>query len=143
MPPSEWRPRCGPEALLDWTQNIEREMGRQRPSAGDLAASILTCCCWATGVRSPELEIPHPRMTFRRFVSGARGGDSRRYAARTQWLDGERIAAALAAVANYWPCLAHRVGVIQVAKRAARLVRRTPVVRPSRPTDYLVAGRLP
>jgi 2-amino-4-hydroxy-6-hydroxymethyldihydropteridine diphosphokinase len=59
----------GPEALLAWTQHVEREMGRERlvrwgPRRIDIDVLLLG----SHVIRSHELEIPHPRMTYRRFV---------------------------------------------------------------------------
>jgi 2-amino-4-hydroxy-6-hydroxymethyldihydropteridine diphosphokinase len=59
----------GPEALLDWAQHVEREMGRQRQVRwGPRRIDIDVLLLGSHVIRSPELEIPHPRMTFRRFV---------------------------------------------------------------------------
>jgi 2-amino-4-hydroxy-6-hydroxymethyldihydropteridine diphosphokinase len=59
----------GPEALLDWTQHVEREMGRQRQVRwGPRRIDIDVLLLGSYVIRSRELEIPHPRMTYRRFV---------------------------------------------------------------------------
>jgi len=55
--------------LLSRTQRIEREMGRQRYQVGGprtIDVDILLYGRFA--IRTPQLEIPHPRMASRRFV---------------------------------------------------------------------------
>ena len=58
-----------PRQLLARTQKIEREMGR-RPGVekGPRVIDIDIVLFGTSIVRTPELEIPHPRMTGRRFV---------------------------------------------------------------------------
>ncbi len=58
-----------PPELLRTTQRLENELGRQRrqrwgPRTIDLDLLIYD----QVRMRTPELEIPHPRMAFRRFV---------------------------------------------------------------------------
>jgi 2-amino-4-hydroxy-6-hydroxymethyldihydropteridine diphosphokinase len=59
----------GPAALLEWTQKIEKEMGRERLVRwGPRRIDIDILLFGTAEVRSPPLEIPHPRMTCRPFV---------------------------------------------------------------------------
>ncbi|MCR4413365.1 MAG: 2-amino-4-hydroxy-6-hydroxymethyldihydropteridine diphosphokinase [Thermoguttaceae bacterium] len=58
-----------PNALLEWLQDLERRLGRQRttrwgPRTIDL--DLLLYDHWV--VDSPSLVLPHPRMAWRRFV---------------------------------------------------------------------------
>ncbi len=58
-----------PMQLLARTQKIERELGRKRK--GDLSPRTIDIDILLFGnfvVTTPELTIPHPRMTERRFV---------------------------------------------------------------------------
>lgn len=58
-----------PMQLLERTQAIERKMGRQRVQAGGPRAIDIDILLYGNFViRAPRLEIPHPRMTARRFV---------------------------------------------------------------------------
>ncbi len=58
-----------PMQLLERTQKIEREMGRQRVKvSGPRTIDIDILLYGNFVIRTPQLEIPHPRMTARRFV---------------------------------------------------------------------------
>ena len=58
-----------PRQLLALTQRIERELGRVRTVAkGPRTIDIDILLFGSTVMRTKELEIPHPRMTERRFV---------------------------------------------------------------------------
>jgi 2-amino-4-hydroxy-6-hydroxymethyldihydropteridine diphosphokinase len=58
-----------PRRLLALTQRIERELGRIRTVAkGPRTLDIDILLFGKTVMRTRELEIPHPRMTERRFV---------------------------------------------------------------------------
>jgi 2-amino-4-hydroxy-6-hydroxymethyldihydropteridine diphosphokinase len=58
-----------PRQLLSLTQRIERELGRIRTVAkGPRTLDIDILLFGKTVMRTKELEIPHPRMTERRFV---------------------------------------------------------------------------
>jgi 2-amino-4-hydroxy-6-hydroxymethyldihydropteridine diphosphokinase len=58
-----------PRQLLSRTQRIERDLGRVRTvPKGPRTVDIDILLFDDTVVRTPELEIPHPRMTDRRFV---------------------------------------------------------------------------
>lgn len=58
-----------PMQLLARTQKIEREMGRQRVKIGGPRTIDIDILLYGNFViRTPQLEIPHPRMTARRFV---------------------------------------------------------------------------
>jgi len=58
-----------PRQLFQHLQRIEREMGRvRRISKGPRLIDLDILLYETAVVKSPELEIPHPRMTERRFV---------------------------------------------------------------------------
>ena len=58
-----------PMQLLARTQKIEREMGRQRAKIGGPRSIDLDILLYGNVViQTPQLEVPHPRMTQRRFV---------------------------------------------------------------------------
>jgi len=58
-----------PRQLLARTQKIEREMGRRRGIAkGPRVIDIDIVLFGNSRVHTPELEVPHPRMSERRFV---------------------------------------------------------------------------
>jgi 2-amino-4-hydroxy-6-hydroxymethyldihydropteridine diphosphokinase len=58
-----------PRQLLALMQRIERELGRVRTIArGPRTIDIDILLFGSTVMRTKELEIPHPRMTERRFV---------------------------------------------------------------------------
>jgi 2-amino-4-hydroxy-6-hydroxymethyldihydropteridine diphosphokinase len=58
-----------PIQLLARTQKIEREMGRQLVKiSGPRTIDIDILLYGNFVIRTPQLEIPHPRMTARRFV---------------------------------------------------------------------------
>ncbi len=58
-----------PRQLLKRAQKIEREMGRHRGVAkGPRVIDIDIVLFGASIVLAPDLEIPHPRMSERRFV---------------------------------------------------------------------------
>ena len=58
-----------PMQLLARTQKIEREMGRRRGKIGGPRSIDVDILLYGNFViRTPQLEIPHPRMTARRFV---------------------------------------------------------------------------
>lgn len=58
-----------PRQLFQHIQRIEREMGRvRRTPKGPRLIDLDILLCENAVVKSPELEIPHPRMTERRFV---------------------------------------------------------------------------
>jgi 2-amino-4-hydroxy-6-hydroxymethyldihydropteridine diphosphokinase len=55
--------------LLSRTQQIERAMGRQRIKIGGPRTIDIDILLYGNFVIStPQLEVPHPRMTARRFV---------------------------------------------------------------------------
>ncbi|HTQ86153.1 MAG TPA: 2-amino-4-hydroxy-6-hydroxymethyldihydropteridine diphosphokinase [Candidatus Solibacter sp.] len=75
--PQNWFLNCAVEAatalmprqLLRATQKVEREMGRQRlVRNGPRTVDIDILIYGASVVRTPELEIPHPRIAERKFV---------------------------------------------------------------------------
>jgi 2-amino-4-hydroxy-6-hydroxymethyldihydropteridine diphosphokinase len=58
-----------PAELLQWTQKVERDMGRERLVRWGPRRIDLDILLWGTEeIRSPPLEVPHPRMTYRPFV---------------------------------------------------------------------------
>jgi 2-amino-4-hydroxy-6-hydroxymethyldihydropteridine diphosphokinase len=58
-----------PRQLLARLQKIEREMGRKRRVAKGPREIDLDILLFGDAlVKAPELEVPHPRMTERRFV---------------------------------------------------------------------------
>lgn len=58
-----------PRQLLRAAQEVEREMGRRRAvKRGPRVIDIDVLLFGANVMRTPELEIPHPRMASRRFV---------------------------------------------------------------------------
>jgi 2-amino-4-hydroxy-6-hydroxymethyldihydropteridine diphosphokinase len=58
-----------PMQLLSRTQQIERAMGRQRIKIGGPRTIDIDILLYGNFVIStPQLEVPHPRMTARRFV---------------------------------------------------------------------------
>jgi len=58
-----------PIQLLSRTQRVEREMGRQRLRKGGPRVIDIDILLYGKFViRTPELEIPHPRLAQRRFV---------------------------------------------------------------------------
>ena len=58
-----------PRQLFQHLQRIEREMGRlKRTPKGPRLIDLDILLYGSTVMKSPELEIPHPRMTERRFV---------------------------------------------------------------------------
>jgi 2-amino-4-hydroxy-6-hydroxymethyldihydropteridine diphosphokinase len=58
-----------PMQLLARTQKIEREMGRRRARIGGPRSIDVDILLYGNFViHTPQLEIPHPRMTQRRFV---------------------------------------------------------------------------
>ena len=58
-----------PMQLLSRTQQIERAMGRQRVKVGGPRTIDIDILLYGNLViRTPLLEVPHPRMTARRFV---------------------------------------------------------------------------
>ena len=58
-----------PMQLLERTQRIEREMGRPRGKIGSPRVIDIDILLYGRFViHTPQLEIPHPRMTGRRFV---------------------------------------------------------------------------
>lgn len=65
-----------PQQLLHALLEIERELGRRRPAsaaspprrAGPRVIDLDILLFGASVVRTPDLEIPHPRMPERRFV---------------------------------------------------------------------------
>jgi 2-amino-4-hydroxy-6-hydroxymethyldihydropteridine diphosphokinase len=58
-----------PRQLFQWIRRIEREMGRQRKiPKGPRLIDIDILLYGNAVVKSDDLEIPHPRMTERRFV---------------------------------------------------------------------------
>lgn len=71
MPPVAWRV-CFLLDILRETQEIERELGRMKKSAGgnysDRLIDIDILLYGDLILHTPELEIPHPLMTERRFV---------------------------------------------------------------------------
>ncbi|MEK6248340.1 MAG: 2-amino-4-hydroxy-6-hydroxymethyldihydropteridine diphosphokinase [Planctomycetales bacterium] len=66
---AELETNCSPQALLDQLQEIEKKMGRSqglRWAARPVDLDILLYDDLV--LRTPTLTIPHPRMSFRRFV---------------------------------------------------------------------------
>ena len=60
-----------PRQLFQHIQRIEREMGRvKRTPKGPRLIDLDILLYGNAVVKSPELEIPHPRMTERKFVLG-------------------------------------------------------------------------
>jgi 2-amino-4-hydroxy-6-hydroxymethyldihydropteridine diphosphokinase len=58
-----------PMQLLARAQKIERDLGRQRlKQGGPRTIDIDILLYGSVVIRTPQLEIPHPRMTARRFV---------------------------------------------------------------------------
>ena len=58
-----------PMQLISRTQQIEREMGRQRVQAGGPRSIDIDILFYGTFViHAPRLDIPHPRLSARRFV---------------------------------------------------------------------------
>ena len=58
-----------PRQLFQRLQRVEREMGRlKRTPKGPRLIDLDILLYGSAVVKSPELEIPHPRMTERRFV---------------------------------------------------------------------------
>jgi 2-amino-4-hydroxy-6-hydroxymethyldihydropteridine diphosphokinase len=58
-----------PRQLLHTIQRIERELGRRRMVAnGPRTIDIDILLLGTSVIHSPELDVPHPRMTERRFV---------------------------------------------------------------------------
>jgi 2-amino-4-hydroxy-6-hydroxymethyldihydropteridine diphosphokinase len=58
-----------PRQALAWTQRIERELGRVRTvPKGPRTIDIDILLFGDVVMRTPDLEIPHPRMAERRFV---------------------------------------------------------------------------
>ena len=58
-----------PRQLVRHIQRIEREMGRERRTPKGPRLIDLDILLYGNAVvKSPDLEIPHPRMTERRFV---------------------------------------------------------------------------
>jgi 2-amino-4-hydroxy-6-hydroxymethyldihydropteridine diphosphokinase len=58
-----------PRQLFQRIQRVEREMGRlKRTPKGPRLIDLDILLYGSAVVKSPELEIPHPRMTERRFV---------------------------------------------------------------------------
>ncbi len=75
--PQHWFVNCAvevntalmPRQLLHAIREVERELGRQRlVERGPRAIDIDVLLYGANVMRTPELEIPHPRMAQRRFV---------------------------------------------------------------------------
>ena len=58
-----------PRQLFQHIQRIEREMGRlKRTPKGPRLIDLDILLYGSTVMKSPELEIPHPRMAERKFV---------------------------------------------------------------------------
>lgn len=58
-----------PRQLFQHIQRIERDMGRlRRTPKGPRLIDLDILLYGSTVMKSPELEIPHPRMTERKFV---------------------------------------------------------------------------
>lgn len=58
-----------PRLLLARLQRIERELGRRRPAPGAPRPIDIDLLLYGEAVvRTPELELPHPRLGERRFV---------------------------------------------------------------------------
>jgi 2-amino-4-hydroxy-6-hydroxymethyldihydropteridine diphosphokinase len=58
-----------PRQLLHTIQRIEHELGRRRTVAnGPRTIDIDILLLGSSVIHSPELDVPHPRMTERRFV---------------------------------------------------------------------------
>ena len=59
----------GPEALLDRLQEIERQLGRRRSEHwGPREVDLDLLLYGERQCQTDQLELPHPRMSFRRFV---------------------------------------------------------------------------
>ncbi len=59
----------GPQQLLDWTLQVERQLGRERGVRwGPRGIDIDLLLYDRLVLQTPELTIPHPRMGVRRFV---------------------------------------------------------------------------
>lgn len=66
---AEIETELAPEVLMRLLLEIERSMGRERRiPKGPRLIDIDILLYGNNSVRSPELKIPHPRMTERRFV---------------------------------------------------------------------------
>ena len=60
---------CGPQRLLELTQAVEQQLGRQRPFANaPRTMDIDLLVCGGIILETPELTLPHPRMWERQFV---------------------------------------------------------------------------
>src|SRR5262249_55395851 len=58
-----------PKVLLHTLQKIEREFGRRRMAIRGPRTLDLDILLYGSAViRTPDLEVPHPRLAFRRFV---------------------------------------------------------------------------
>jgi len=58
-----------PRQLLHTIRRVEQEMGRRRIVRAGPRVLVIDILLYGTSVmRTPELEIPHPRMAGRRFV---------------------------------------------------------------------------
>ena len=58
-----------PEALLAALQNVEADLGRQRRARWEARTIDLDLLLFGELIlKTPRLEVPHPRMAFRRFV---------------------------------------------------------------------------
>jgi 2-amino-4-hydroxy-6-hydroxymethyldihydropteridine diphosphokinase len=65
----DWRRRSIRKRLLERLMRIESEQGRQRAVRWEARSLDLDLLLYdAQCLRSPHLTVPHPRMTFRRFV---------------------------------------------------------------------------
>jgi 2-amino-4-hydroxy-6-hydroxymethyldihydropteridine diphosphokinase len=65
----EAQTELGPRDLLDAIDRIEQQLGRERAIArGPRTIDIDVLLYDAITLHTPQLEIPHPRMTQRRFV---------------------------------------------------------------------------
>ncbi|MGH3080190.1 MAG: 2-amino-4-hydroxy-6-hydroxymethyldihydropteridine diphosphokinase [Gaiellaceae bacterium] len=64
------RTRLAPRALLERLQDVERELGRDRsgPRYGPRTIDLDLLFYGDETVDEPGLQIPHPRLTERRFV---------------------------------------------------------------------------
>jgi 2-amino-4-hydroxy-6-hydroxymethyldihydropteridine diphosphokinase len=66
---AEIRTTLSPEALLRELQELERRFGRTRPAVWAPRTLDLDLLLYGDRViRTPDLEVPHPRMASRRFV---------------------------------------------------------------------------